>query len=682
MGFMTSRQALIVLATLCLATLCLAPIPATAGPRATIPLTTWTFAKGDSTTAQAPDFDDHAWEKVRLPHTYNAADGADGGGYYRGPAWYRTRLVAPARKVGQRAFLEFDGAALVSEVWVNGRPVGRHAGGYAGFRFDVSDVIVAGANLVTVRVNNARDPAVAPLGGDFTVFGGLYRPVRLVVTEAIHVDMLDHGGPGVYATPSAVSAEGADLSVRVRVRNDQPGAARVAVRSRLLDAGGKTVATLSKTLDVAPGTVTPVILTARVTAPRLWRGRADPYLYRLATTVGADTVTVPVGFRSIAVDPARGLLLNGQPYGVHGVNLFHAGRPTKGLAVDDAEVDEDFAILRDLGATGLRFVHFQHPRRAYQNADRDGFLVWTEIPLNSVADDGPAFAANAAEQLRELIRQNYNHPSVMTWGLANELYRSDAATASLLSSLQAVAKAEDPTRPTVLADCCKPETDPQARHTDLIGQNRYFGWYDGKPEDIGPWVEAVHARSPDRPLAISEYGAGGSARQQEDPPRRPVANSKWHPEQYQALFHETYWRALRDKPWLWGTFVWVGFDLASDGRDEGDHPGINDKGLVTYDRKTRKDAYYWYRANWTTAPMVHITSRRAAARRAAGVTVKVYANVPAVSLRLNGRDLGTAPVLDHIATWPVTLAPGVNHIAVEAGGARDAVTWILAPSGK
>ncbi len=672
MGFPTPRLALIVLAALCLS-----PTLAVGGPRTTIPLTTWTFAKGDSKTAQTPAFDDRAWETVRLPHTYNAADGADGGGYYRGPAWYRTHLVAPARKAGQRAFLEFDGAALVSEVWVNGRPAGRHAGGYAGFRFDVSDLIVPGANLVAVRVDNASHKDVAPLGGDFTVFGGLYRPARLVVTDAVHVDMLDHGGPGVYATPSAVSAEGADLSVLVRVRNDQAAPAQVAVRSRLLDATGKTVATLSETVDVASGAVAPVTLKTRVTAPRLWRGRSDAYLYRLVTSVGDDTVTVPVGFRAITVDPARGFLLNGQPYGVHGVNLFHSGRPAQGLAVRDAEIDADFAILRDLGATGLRFVHFQHPRRAYENADRDGFVVWTEIPLNSVADDGPAFAANAAEQLRELIWQNYNHPSVVTWGLANELYRSDAATARLLSGLQAVAKAEDPSRPTVLADCCKSETDPQALHTDLIGQNRYFGWYDGKPEEIGPWVEAVHAKSPDRPLAISEYGAGASVLQQEDPPRRPVAKSKWHPEQYQALFHETYWRVLRDKPWLWGTFVWVGFDLASDGRDEGDHPGINDKGLVTYDRKVRKDAYYWYRANWTTAPMAYITSRRAVVRDTAAVTVKVYANVPSVSLTLNGRNLGSAPVVDHVATWPVTLAPGVNRLAVEGGGARDAVTWTL-----
>ena len=652
---------------------------AVAAPRATLPLTTWTFAKGDSATAQSPSFDDRAWETVRLPHTYNAADGADGGGYYRGPAWYRTHLVAPRRATGQRVFLEFDGAALVSDIWVNGRSAGRHEGGYAGFRFDVTDLVVPGANLVAVRTDNARNSAVAPMGGDFTVFGGLYRPARLVVTDAVHIDMLDHGGPGVYATPSAVSAEGADLSVLVKVRNDGAAATRVAVRSRLLDAGGRAVATLSQTVEAGPNAVTPVTMTARVAAPRLWRGRADPYLYRLATTVGDDAVTVPVGFRTIAVDPARGVLLNGQPYGVHGVNLFHSGRPAKGLAVDDAEIDADFAILRDLGATGLRFVHFQHPRRAYENADRDGFLVWTEIPLNSVADDGPAFAANAAQQLRELIRQNYNHPSVMTWGLANELYRSDAATARLLSGLQAVAKAEDPSRPTALADCCKPETDPQALHTDLIGQNRYFGWYDGKPEDIGPWVEAVHAKSPDRPLSISEYGAGASARQQEDPPRRPVANSKWHPEQYQALFHETYWRVLRDKPWLWGTFVWVGFDLASDGRDEGDRPGINDKGLVTYDRAVRKDAFHWYRANWTTAPTVHITSRRAVTRTTADVTVKVYANVPSVSLRLNGRVVGTAPVVDHVATWPVTLAPGVNRVEVEGGGVRDAVTWRLAP---
>ena len=647
-----------------------------AAPRATTPLNAWTFAKGDPAGAQAPAFDDAAWAAVTLPHTYNAADGADGGGYYRGPGWYRTWIAAPKRAAGQRVFLEFDGAALVSDVWVNGRSAGRHEGGYAGFRFDVTDLMAPGDNLVAVRTDNARNDAVAPLGGDFTVFGGLYRPARLVVTDATHIDMLDHGGPGVYATPSAVTPQGADLSVLVRVRNDRPAARRVTVRSRLLDARGRTAAVLSGAAWAAPGAVTPVTLTTRVKAPRLWRGRADPYLYRLVTTVDDDTVTVPVGFRTIAVDPARGFLLNGQPYGVHGVNLFHAGRPETGLAVGDAEIDEDFSILRELGATGLRFVHFQHPRRAYDDADRDGFLVWTEIPLNSLADDGPAFAANAAEQLRELIRQTYNHPSVVTWGLANELYRSDAATAKLLAGLQAVAKAEDPSRPTVLADCCKPETDPQALHTDLIGQNRYFGWYDGRPEDIGPWVEGVHAKSPGRPLAVSEYGAGASVLQQEDPPRRPVANSKWHPEQYQALFHEVYWRALRDKPWLWGTFVWVGFDLASDGRDEGDRPGINDKGLVTYDRKVRKDAFYWYQANWTTAPMVHIASRRDATRTTAAVALKVYANTSSVRLRVNGRDLGAVAVADHVATWPaVTLVPGANRIEVEGGGVRDAVTW-------
>ncbi len=617
---------------------------------------------------------------MNLPHTYNAEDGADGGGYYRGPAWYRTHVVISAPAAGRRLFLEFDGAALVADIWVNGRPAGRHEGGYAGFRFDVTDLMTPGDNLVAVRVDNARTNAVAPLGGDFTVFGGLYRPARLVATGAVHIDMLDHGGPGVYATPSAVTTQGADLSVLVKVRNDGPTSARVAVRSRLLDVRGRAVAVMSRTFDAAAGAVTPVVLTTRVQAPHLWQGRTDPYLYRLVTSVGDDEVAAPVGFRAIAVDPARGLMLNGQPYGVHGVNLFHSGRPAKGLAVGAAEIDEDFAILRDLGATGLRFVHFQHPPRAYDDADRDGFLVWTEIPLNSLANDGPAFAADLAEQLRELIRQNYNHPSVMTWGLANELYRSDAATARLLSGLQAVAKAEDPSRPTVLADCCKPETDPQAQHTDLIGQNRYFGWYAGESEDIGPWVEAVHAKSPDRRLAISEYGAGASVRQQEDPPRRPVANSKWHPEQYQALFHETYWRALRDKPWLWGTFVWVGFDLASDGRDEGDHPGINDKGLVTYDRKVRKDAFYWYRANWTTAPMVRIASRRATTRTTAAVAVKVYANTPSVRLRLNGRDLGVAAVVDHVAAWPaVTLAKGDNRVEVEGGGARDAVIWTYRP---
>ena len=257
-------------------------------------------------------------------------------------------------------------------------------------------------------------------------------------------------------------------------------------------------------------------------------------------------------------------------------------------------------------------------------------------------------------------------------------HKSDAASHRLLAELQRIAREEDSSRPTTYAHCCSPDDDPQAMQTDVVAYNRYFGWYSGQLSDIGPWADRVHALQPDRAIAVSEYGAGASILQQEDPPGRPVPASHWHPEQYQALFHEAYWRALRERPFLWATFVWVAFDVASNGRDEGDRPGINDKGLVSYDRRTRKDAYYWYQANWSSAPMVHITSRRATPRQVANVDIKVYSNTERVTVRVNGESLASEAPIDHIALWKnVRLHPGVNHIEAVTNitALTDSVDW-------
>ena len=674
-------------ATLALAAFCLAA-PASAGPRQTWPLDAgWRFLKADAPRASDLDFSDGGWASVTLPHTFNAADGADGGGYYRGPAWYRRTFEVPAAKAGARSYLEFDGAALVAEVWVNGRFVGRHEGGYARFRLDVTRALRPGRNRLAVKVDNSASKTVAPLGGDFTVFGGLYRSVRLVRTADVHLDMLDYGGPGAYARGEAVSADSAQVRVLARVSNDRARPARLRVVAKLADADGKSALTLRAAVTVQPGQTVPVTLSGALARPRLWDGRRDPHLYRLTTSVTEggetrDAVTTPLGLRTVTVDPDRGASLNGRPASLHGVNLFHSGRPDRGLAVTDADIDEDFAILRDLGATALRFVHFQHPQRAYEDADRDGFLVWTEIPLNSAVDPSPAFATNLVQQTRELIRQTYNHPSVFVWGLGNEIYKSDPVSQRVLNLVQQAAHEADPSRPTVYAHCCGADTAPHARVTDLIAFNKYFGWYPDQAGEIGDWADRAHAAAPTRAMAVSEYGAGASVLHQEDPPARPKPNGRWHPEQYQALFHENAWRQLRARPYLWGQFVWVGFDLASDGRDEGDRPGINDKGLVTYDRKTRKDAYYWYQANWSDAPMAHVTGRRFTERTTAKVDVKVYSNAASLRLALNGGDLGERPVVDHVALWPaVALTEGKNRLTVtDAGVARDEVVWTYRPA--
>ncbi|MCE3261075.1 MAG: glycoside hydrolase family 2 [Pseudoduganella sp.] len=622
---------------------------------------------------------DHGWREVALPHSFDD---------YRGPAWYRRTLHLSRARDKQRYHLEFDGALLVTQAWVNGQPAGRHAGGFARFRFDITALLQEGDNEIVVLVDNAGHHAVAPLGGDYTMAGGLYRPVRLLVTRDVHFDLRDFGGPGVYFRTAGVSQRSADLAWTARARNDSDRTVRAVVHTRLRDAGQRVVATARRTVVLPPRSVVQVDLAATLPSPHLWQGVHDPYLYtseaELSDTGNAaaphDRLAFQVGIRDMRLDARRGLLLNGASYRVHGVNLHQTSLPGKGIAATDADIDADYRILAELGVTGLRHAHYQHPQRAYELANRAGWLVWTELPLTAAVNGSDAFLANSAQQLREMIRQNSNHPSVMVWGLGNEIYQADAASARVLSSLQRLARTEDPTRPTAYANCCSPIDGAQASHTDAVGSNVYFGWYEGEFADLGAFLDRNHARRPDTPLSVSEYGAGASALQQEDPPRRPEPGGRWHPEQYQALYHEAAWPQLAARPWLWANFIWVGFDFASAGRNEGDTPGFNDKGLVSFDRKVRKDAYFWYQANWSARPMVHITSRRHTLRTAAQAQVKVYSNQASVRLRLNGVDLGERPVTGHKAAWQVQLAEGANRLEVSAGAASDTAEWTYRPA--
>lgn len=640
----------------------------------------WLFAKGDPPGAAEPGFDDGAWTRTTLPHTFNAGESGEGY-YYRGPGWYRRAFEIAAIKPNRRLYIQVDGAALVADVHLNGAPVCRHEGGHAAFRCDLTGHLQPGRNVLAVRVDNSASRVVSPLGGDFTVFGGLYRPVSLIEVDALHFDLLDHGGPGVYARTSEIG-QSTTVTVETRVANEQPRSSRAPVTVRVLDAEGREVARALTTVQVPAGSVRVAKVQLSVASPRLWDGVRDPYLYRVVARIGeaGDEVAVPLGIRSFAFDPERGFLLNGRPYPLRGVNLLHPARPGKGTAVTEAEIAEDFAILREMGSTGVRLVHFQHPQASYDEADGLGLAAWTEIGINSEIEDTPEFRANAAQQMRELIAQAYNHPSVVLWGIGNEVYADEPKVARVLRELHDVARQADPSRPTVYAHCCQADDHPKATVTDVIGFNRYFGWYpDQSGDTIGKWAERFHAAHPERPFAVSEYGAGASVLHQQDPPGQVVPASGWHPEQFQALYHETNWLELKDKPYVWGTFVWVGFDLASAGRHEGDRRGINDKGLVTYDRQVRKDAWYWYQAWWSERPMLHITSRRFVQRADPTVTVKVYTNAEAATLFVNGAEVGMRPAENRMVSWPVTLRPGANTIEVraEAGGEAlsDRVEW-------
>ena len=645
----------------------------------------WRFERADVAGAEAAGFDDSAWAAVDLPHTYNAVDGETGGTPYRGPAWYRRTLeVSP--HAGTRRFLEFDGATLAADVWVNGRHAGRHEGGYARFRFDITPLLQPGRNLLAVRVDNGKLTDVAPLGGDFTVFGGLVRPVRLIETADTHFELLDHGGPGLSFDIETLDAAQARLKVKLQWRNEGTRPAVRQLRLTLRDAQGRSVVQQVRRLDLPAAAADTATAILNLPRPHLWQGVKDPYLYRLSAELldghdVADAVQLPVGLRRFAVDPERGFLLNGQPYPLYGVNYFHAGRPGHGVAVGKAEIDEDLRILMDLGLTGLRLVHYQHPAYTYERADELGLVLWTEIPLNSAMAETPAFHDNIETQLRELVRQNRHHASVAVWGVGNEVYRSDEPIRALLADLHALAKQEDPTRLTSYAHCCAPDDHPMALQTDLASYNRYWGWYDGQFSDIGPWADQLHAKLPAKPIGLGEYGAGASALQQEDPPRRPEPGGRWHPEQYQALFHEAYAAQLEKRPFLWGRFIWLGFDHAAANRHEGDTTGRNDKGLVTYDRRLLKDAYHLMRAWWQTKPVLHIASQRLATRPAGAVRIKAYSNAAKATLQLNGKAIATVDVVDRIAVWPaVELAPGPATLEVsDDRGSRERVDWQIRP---
>lgn len=653
----------------------------------------WRFVRAEAPGAQAVAFDDKAWTSVSTPHTYNIADSGVGGAkvrgepegvYYRGPAWYRLSLDH-APKPGQRYFLQFDGAALKADVYLNGQKLGTHEGGYAAFRFDATEALKAGQNVLAVRVDNSRNTRFAPLNGDFFIFGGLYRAVSLVEASDVHVDLSDWGGPGLYGRTEALGAGQAKIGAKVLVRNDRAAPASVQVVTKILDAKGVVATQAQATTRVAAGQSQPVQQALTLKKPKLWEGRKSPYLYRLRTEVRVDgklvdTAEVPLGVRTVGLDGEGRFLLNGKPYALYGANIQMPTRFGKGPIVSDAEIDEDMKIMADMGVTALRLAHMQHPQRVYDEADRLGLLLTTEVPLIDDHDPSDAFRENLVQQMRELIAQNVNHPSVALWGIGNELRASGEAPNRILAALQATAKEMDPKGLTTYAHCCLNDDDPIAQHSDTVSYNRYFGWYWTEAKDIGPWADELHAKMPKRPIGVSEYGAGASILHQEDPVlRRPVADGYWHPEQWQTTFHEVHWRELGKRPYLWSNFIWVGFDFPSFKRNEGDRAGINDKGLVTEDRKVRKDSYYWYQANWSEVPMLHITSRRDVNKRIARAKVKVFSNQPSVRLRLNGGAWTTVPVQDRAAVWEIDLAKGENLVeaSAEVGGKTltDSVRW-------
>ena len=624
--------------------------------------------------------------RVDLPHTWNAQDALSGRtDYKRGLGHYERRLFVPAEWKGQRLYLRFEGANSIADLFVNGRHAGQHRGGYGAFVFEITDFVNYGkANTLRVSVNNAETLELMPLVGDFNFYGGLYRDVHLVRTGPMCISLLDHGSSGIRLVQDSVSKDYAAIRALVALSNGSDTATQAEVLLRLLD-GDREVAAQRLTLTLPPDSSVEGSLPVSLRRPHLWDGRRDPFRYRAEVSLWrngheVDRVEQPLGLRYYHIDPERGFFLNGRHLPLRGV-CRHQDRSEVGNALRREHHDEDAAIMAEMGANAVRLAHYPQAEYFYDLMDRYGFIVWAEIPFvgpGGYSDEGfvnlPTFRQNGREQLVELIRQHYNHPSIVVWGLFNELSMRGDDPVPYIKELNDLAHREDPTRLTVAAS----NTDGALNFvTDAMAWNRYDGWYGGTPAGLGQWLDHMHTTHPDLRIAISEYGAGASLYHQQDTLVKTVATSFWHPENWQTHYHMANWREISARPFVWGSFIWNLFDFGAAHRHEGDRVGINDKGLVSFDRRTRKDAFYFYKANWNKeVPLLYLAERRCTRRTRPVQTFMAFTNQPEAELFVNGTSCGHAKT-DSLGTvrWNgVRLRPGQNEIRVVSGRGTHQLT--------
>ena len=598
---------------------------------------------------------------VALPHTWNNLDGQDGGNdYWRGIGTYEIDLPNPT--AGKKQYIEIQGANHVATVYCNGRELGTHKGGFSTFRYDLTPAMKAADNILTVIVTNAVSD-IYPQTADFTFYGGLYRDVNFIEVNDAHFDLLKDGTAGVFVTPHCsgktrldlfpVNAEGAVVSVELKdAEGNVVGAA-----------GAEAEEHVNILIDVAN--------------PHLWHGMEDPYCYTAAASIVKDgnvldTVTVTYGYRSFSVDPNTGFWLNGKNVPLHGVSR-HQDRLDKGWAISKADHEQDIALIKEIGANTIRLAHYQHDQYFYDLCDKTGFALWAEIPFISKFITSKEAYDNTISQMTELVAQNYNHPSIFFWGISNEILigADNEPLRKNLRDLNQLAKSMDPSRMTTIAEVSGTPVDSEHVYiTDVVSYNHYFGWYGGDVAQNGPWFDNFHALNPSIPLGVSEYGVENIV--------------KWHSaapmnhdytEEYASYYHHEMLKTFATRPYLWSTHVWNMFDFAADARNEGGVIGRNNKGLVTYDRTLKKDAFYIYKAYWTTEPMVYVAGRRFADRAPEERNITVYTNCDEVTLVVNGTEVATKAAVDHAVVFEnVALNDGANEITAKAGEVSDTIT--------
>lgn len=646
----------------------------------------WEYRPVSSVSKKAP------FTPVVIPHTWNVDYIPGTTLYNRETMVYQRPLNITEEMKGKRLFLYFEGVNSVAHVFMNRRTVGEHLGGYTAFCFEITDQVKPGENLLEVWVSNAYRTDVLPISGDFNVYGGIHRPCHLIVTEQDCITPSFYASPGVFVHQQNISEEKADIVVesRLSLKGNRQG---LTLKTIVADAADRQVA-VSET-SVADSIVRQAI---RIERPILWNGKKNPYLYHVAVELYEgdrlrDKVVQRTGFRYFSVDPDKGFFLNGDYLNLYGF-CRHEDVAGKASALEQEDYLLDMELIKETGATAMRLAHYPHAEPMYDLSDENGIILWTEIPM--CGPGGQAFTGyvetegfknNARQAVKELVYQKFNHPSICFWGIFNEILVSDGKKfveyddpIPFTKELNTLFKSIDTSRLTALATCV--DQTYYLGCSDLIAWNKYFGWYKDAAPSVSKFFDQAHDTSKGQPVGVSEYGAGASIHHHQWPlVQEDRADSHFHPEEAQAYCHEGNWDAFRKRPFLWAKFIWVFADYQTYMRQEGDTDGFNDKGLLTYDRKTKKDAFFFYKANWNPEPMVYITSRRFTRRTNPETDVKVYSNLSEVTLYVNGKKQGTMrpDEMRRIIWKDIKLDKGQNDIRVEGKSGKtvlvDTCIW-------
>ncbi|WP_449039082.1 glycoside hydrolase family 2 protein [Parabacteroides goldsteinii] len=651
----------------------------------------WSFKKAPAEkelAINAPKWD-KGWSEVEIPHTWNAKDmQVQANSFYEGAAYYKKQYFFPAELKDKRVFLRFEGVGSCAEVFVNGMLATSHKGGYSAFACEISPLLKVGEeNEIIVKADNKSRPDVIPVNHNlFGVYGGIYRPVWLVVTEPCNISVTDCASPGVYVTQKNVSKKQADVKVKVKLDNGTLQPVPVTLQNTIYDQEGKQVATHSQSFELSAQGEQAYESSFTIKKPTLWQGRENPYLYKVVSRLIKDGQVIdemvqPLGLRKYEIVAGKGFYLNGEKYPMYGVTR-HQDWWGLGSALKNENHDFDLATIMDVGATTVRFAHYQQSDYLYSRCDSLGLIIWAEIPfVNRVTGQE---AENCRNQLREMIRQSFNHPSIYVWGLHNEVYQPHQYTKELTQSLHDLAKTEDPDRYTVSVNGYGHMEHPVNLVADIQGMNRYFGWYEKKIQDIKPWVENLEKEYPHQKLMLTEYGADANLNHQTEYLGDALNWTKeFYPETFATKTHEYQWSVIAAHPYIIASYLWNTFDFCAPMWVRGGVPARNMKGLVTFDRKIKKDSYFWYKANWSKEPVLYLTQRRNWDREKKETSVTVYSNIGTPKVYLNGKELtgireGYTPV--HYIIDNITLDMGKNivkTVVVKDGKTyEDEIEWV------